>query len=174
MIECLCPMCGAETDFEADCPGYGSPGKVMVCYPYCGNAQRYFCTKCTWWYRDPNNRSAEGMGIAPSWLKEIHASLESESIVGELEEIIPQTQIPDGMPGLIEGRIIHYVAYNYRHLAGIVIGYDPAQSYSNADIVIFTNMSNVNNVKNFGMQFHTDIEYSEVPKPGTWHWVEKA
>jgi hypothetical protein len=80
------------------------------------------------------------------------------------------------MEGLIEGRIIHYVAYNGRHLAGMVIGLgahlvdEPAK----ADLVIFTNMSNVNGVKNFGMQFHQDVQYSETKEPGTWHWIEKA
>lgn len=81
---------------------------------------------------------------------------------------------PGTMPGLIEGSIVHYVAYNGRHLAGMIIGRDASQSYSDADLVIFTNMSNVNGVKNFGMQFHQDIQYSEDLKPGTWHWVEKA
>lgn len=77
---------------------------------------------------------------------------------------------PTTIPGLAEGRIIHYVAYNGRHLAGMVIGHED----HTADLVIFTNMSNVNGVKNFGMQFHQDIEYSELLKPGTWHWPEKA
>lgn len=81
---------------------------------------------------------------------------------------------PDGMPGLIEGRIIHYVAYNGRHLAGMVIGHDSATSYSDADLVVFTNMSNVNGVKNFGQQFHQDVKYSEELRPGTYHFVERA
>lgn len=81
---------------------------------------------------------------------------------------------PESLPGLIEGRIIHYVAYNGRHLAGMVIGHDGSQSYSQADLVIFTNTGNVNGVKNFGMQFHSDVEYSKEPKSGTWHWPEKA
>lgn len=83
-----------------------------------------------------------------------------------------ETTFPQGMPGVIEGRIIHYVAYNQRHLAGIVIGYDPTRHESEVDIVIWTNMSNVNGVKNFGQQFHQDVPYSEVPVPGTWHFAE--
>lgn len=77
---------------------------------------------------------------------------------------------PTSLPRLIEGQIIHYVAYSGRHLAGMIIGHEG----NAADLVIFTNMSNVNGVKNFGMQFHQDIEYSELLKPGTWHWPEKA
>ncbi len=83
-------------------------------------------------------------------------------------------QIPAGLPGLTEGRMCHYVAYNNRHLAAIVIGHDDAQSYSDADLVVFTNMSNVNGVKNFGTQFHQDVKHDENKAPGTWHWIEKA
>lgn len=77
------------------------------------------------------------------------------------------------MEGLIEGRIVHYVAYNQRHLAAIVIGVwpDPA---GKVDIALFTNLDNVNGVKNFGLQFHQGIDYSDNKEPGTWHWVEKA
>ena len=75
------------------------------------------------------------------------------------------------MEGLTEGRMVHYVAYNNRHLAGIIIGHNDG---INADLAIFTNMSNVNGVKNFGLQFHQDIAYSEAKEPGTWHWIEPA
>lgn len=74
------------------------------------------------------------------------------------------------MDGLTEGRMCHYVAYNNRHLASIVIGFKDDK----ADLAVFTNMSNVNGVKNFGLQFHQEIAYSETKEPGTWHWIEKA
>lgn len=74
------------------------------------------------------------------------------------------------MDGLIEGRIVHYVAYNMRHLAALVIGCNE----SKADLAVFTNMENVAGKKNFGLQFHQDIEYNQEPKPGTWHWTERA
>ncbi|MCK9521036.1 MAG: hypothetical protein M0R74_18730 [Dehalococcoidia bacterium] len=77
------------------------------------------------------------------------------------------------MDGLIEGRIIHYVAYNNRHLAGIVIGCVPEKR--TADLALFTNMANVNGVKNFGLQFHQDVAYDGLDKkPGTWHWIERT
>lgn len=72
------------------------------------------------------------------------------------------------MEGLIEGRIVHYVAYNYRHLMGAVIGVEDG---GKADLVIFTNMKNAAGNKSFGMQFHQDVEYSAEPRPGTWHWT---
>jgi len=68
-----CPQCNSKTDWRLECPGYGGEGKVMVCYPPCGNAIEYFCTNeaCQWWHRSPNNRSDKAtMGAAPSWLAE--------------------------------------------------------------------------------------------------------
>ncbi len=75
------------------------------------------------------------------------------------------------MEGLTEGRIAHYVAFNNRHLAAIVIGHTGGV---NADLAVFTNMLNVNGLKNFGLQFHQDVAYSESKEPGTWHWPERA
>ena len=78
---------------------------------------------------------------------------------------------PTSLPGLTEGRMCHYVAYNSRHLAAIVIGHTEG---SNADLAVFTNMLNVQGLKNFGLQFHQSVAYSETKEPGTWHWIEKA
>ena len=74
--------------------------------------------------------------------------------------------------GLIEGRVVHYVAYNNRHLAAMVIGC--IQELNEADLVVFTNMENAAGKKNFGTQFHQDVKYSENKEPGTWHWPERA
>jgi hypothetical protein len=74
------------------------------------------------------------------------------------------------MDGVTAGRIVHYVAYNKRCLAAIVIGVNEDQS---ADIVLFTNLENVNGDKNFGLQFHQEIHGSENKEPGTWHWPER-
>lgn len=68
-----CPACGTpDTDWEFDCPGYLRDGAVVVCYPpgSCGNATRYFCTACEWWYRTPNGRRGDEveMGARPVWL----------------------------------------------------------------------------------------------------------
>lgn len=83
------------------------------------------------------------------------------------------------MDELIEGKMCHYVAYNHRHLAAIIIGYSVGTQAVNppfhyADLAVFTNMSNVNGAKNFGLQFHQDIPYSDDKEPGTWHFIEKA
>ncbi len=70
--------------------------------------------------------------------------------------------------GITEGRIAHYVAYNKRHLAAIVIGYEG----NHADLAVFTNMKNVAGTQSFGIQFHEAVVYSETPTPGTWHYPE--
>ena len=41
------------------------------------------------------------------------------------------------MEGLIEDRIVHYVAYNNRHLAAIVIGVNQDK----VELALFTNMA---------------------------------
>jgi hypothetical protein len=77
------------------------------------------------------------------------------------------------MEALIEGRMCHYVAFNRRHLAAIVIWLENEES-SIVDLAVFTNMLNVNNTKNFGIQFHQSIPFSAAGEPGTWHWIERA
>lgn len=74
--------------------------------------------------------------------------------------------------GLTEGRIVHYVAYNSRHLAGIVTGAGDAEN--TADLAVFTNMKNVAGNKNGGLQFHFEVAYSENKEPGTFHWPERV
>ena len=76
------------------------------------------------------------------------------------------------MNGLIEGRIVHYTAYNNRNLAAMVIGVGDFEK-GMVDLVVYTNMESVAGKKNFGVQFHQDVVYSEIPKPGTWHWIER-
>lgn len=76
------------------------------------------------------------------------------------------------MDGVIEGRIVHYVAYNQRCLAGMIIGHAPDGV---CDLVVFTNLPNVNGVKNFGTQFHQDVAYDgEKNTPGSWHFPERV
>jgi hypothetical protein len=66
-----CPLCvSTAITIEHTCPGYmNQSGRVMVCHPYCGNAQEYRCS-CGWWYRYPvGSRSTQGMGVAPDWIE---------------------------------------------------------------------------------------------------------
>lgn len=87
----------------------------------------------------------------------------------EHDELIKLAKQPEPqMKEPTEGCIVHYVAYNNRHLAAMVIGADRTKT----DLVVFTNMKNVKGVKNFGIQFHQDVEFGA--GPGTWHWIERA
>lgn len=63
---------------------------------------------------------------------------------------------------------VHYVAYNGRHLAAIVI----EQQDDVADLAVFTNMSNVAGKKNYGLQFHQEVVYNKDLQPGTWHRID--
>ena len=70
VIEEPCPVCGAETEWQPACPGYGDP--LMRCNPPCGNADFYHCfnRECDWWYRFPDRRpesTSMPMGARPEW-----------------------------------------------------------------------------------------------------------
>lgn len=97
-----------------------------------------------------------------------HSEEELEAGLAKLKADIQHAVAPSGF---IEGAIVHYVAYNGRHLAALVIG---RTGNNLADLAVFTNMANVNGAKNFGLQFHQDIAYSSGKEPGTWHRPEEA
>ncbi len=74
---------------------------------------------------------------------------------------------------ITEGRNVHYVAYNNRHLASIITGSEEPETEV-VDLAVFTNMRNVNGDKSGGVQFHWGIKHDEETKaPGTWHWIER-
>lgn len=76
------------------------------------------------------------------------------------------------MPGLAEGRIVHYVAYNDRHLAAVVIGGDFASGAVN--LAVFSDMPNVRGGVNFGLQFQASVPFDDANAPGSWHWPERV
>ena len=76
------------------------------------------------------------------------------------------------MQGLTEGRIVHYVAYNDRHLAAIVTGVNPDKPQAN--LCVFTDMANIMGDLTGGVQFHFHVPFSETPNPGTFHWPERV
>lgn len=78
--------------------------------------------------------------------------------------------------GLTEGRIVHYVAYNGRHLAAIVTGHSASVTRltgDEVDLAVFTDLDNVNGQPNGGVQFHFSVPHSEAATPGHWHWPER-
>ncbi len=70
------------------------------------------------------------------------------------------------MNGLIEGRIVHLVTSERegsRHSAAIVAGIKDAE-VGTVNLGVFTSSG-----QGYSM---LDVEYSETPKPRTWHWIE--
>ncbi len=86
------------------------------------------------------------------------------------------------MDGLTEGRIVHYVMPDGDHRAAIVVKvWNKDTGVSN--LTVFTDWSNdiignesdaLNALIAAGTFWRTSVEYSEEPKPNTWHWIEKA
>lgn len=87
------------------------------------------------------------------------------------------------MEGLTEGRNVHFVVDDGpnkgAHRAAIIVrvwrqgdGTPPKNGYSN--LVVF--MDGTNDGDQFAgcVSWQTSVEYSEEPKPRTWHWIEKA
>ena len=82
---------------------------------------------------------------------------------------------PEIAQGVGVGRIVHYVAYNGKCLAGIITDHESDAMATIADLVVFTSLPNAAGVKNGGIQTHFAVVYSESDhRPGTWHWPERV
>lgn len=88
------------------------------------------------------------------------------------------------MEGLTEGRIVHYVLdagpHAGEHRAAVVVkvwrksdGAPPDNGYSNL-MVFLDGMNDSPTGVTHSMLWATSVEYSEEPKPRTWHWIERA
>jgi len=86
------------------------------------------------------------------------------------------------MDGLTEGRIVHFVLsdgpHEGEHRPAIVVkvwrqgdGSPPANGYSN--LVVFMDGTNDGAAFAGCVRWATSIEYSEEPRPRTWHWIER-
>jgi hypothetical protein len=73
------------------------------------------------------------------------------------------------MDGLTEGRMVHFVVPSGKHRAGIVLNVIDKKA-GKVDLVVFSMPDDGLG----GFLMNTNTEYSEEPKPGTWHWIEKA
>lgn len=83
------------------------------------------------------------------------------------------------MDGLTEGRIVHYVMPDGnsigQHRPAIVVnawGGNPTDGRVN--LQVFTDFGNDGKDFESGRYWATSAPYSEEPKPGTWHWIERA
>lgn len=84
------------------------------------------------------------------------------------------------MPGLTEGRIVHYVLASGRnqgqHRPAIVVR-DWKQPNGLVQLQVFTDETNdyaPGVPGSNGIFWATSVIYSEGKEPGTWHWIEKA
>mgnify|MGYP000989721294 CR=1 FL=1 len=80
---------------------------------------------------------------------------------------------PKAIPGLTEGRIVHYVLPDgIEHRPAMIVRvWDHGTGMSN--LQVFTDGSNDQSVDQ-GLIWRGSIFYSEDKLPGTWHWIEKA
>jgi len=96
------------------------------------------------------------------------------------------------MEGLTEGRMVHYVMPNGQHRPAIIVKvWDHQGVNGTSNLQVITDGPNdlpftfeeKEQFKNFGMVpedvrhghiWKTSILFSEEPKPGTWHWIEKS
>lgn len=90
------------------------------------------------------------------------------------------TQLPP-MPGLTEGRIVHYVLPDGPHAgehrpAIIVKIWDRHRGYANLQVFIDGGNDIAWPISEHipGTQWATSVEFSEEPRPRTWHWIEPA
>jgi hypothetical protein len=89
-----------------------------------------------------------------------------------------QSQEPQALPGLIEGRIVHYVMPTDREVqlqhrpAVIVRIWDHGQGTVN--LQVFTDGDNDGVCAAGETWWRTSIRYSEKMEPNTWHWIERA
>lgn len=94
------------------------------------------------------------------------------------------TEKPAPIPGLTEGRIVHYVLPHGRgagqHRPAIVVKDWKSHEYAGApgsvNLHVFTDHTNDFQVGegSDGHLWATSIRYSEEKEPGTWHWIEVA
>lgn len=87
------------------------------------------------------------------------------------------TEPPKAIPGLTEGRIVHYVLPDGpnagQHRPAIIVRvWNPVSS--TVQLQVFTDGSNDGPKYAAGLFWATSVMLSEEPKPGTWHWIERA
>ena len=77
------------------------------------------------------------------------------------------------IPGLTEGRIVHYVLPNEQHRPAVIVRvWDTVTGMSN--LQVFMDGNNDKHVTHHGLDWVGSVFYSEEPKVNTWHYIEKA
>lgn len=73
------------------------------------------------------------------------------------------------MPGLTEGRIVHYVLQDGSHRAAIVVR-NWRTPGGCCNLQVFLDGEEIEG----GRAWRTSVLYSAKPQPHTWHWPEKT
>jgi len=95
-------------------------------------------------------------------------------------EVLQEQKPPAEMPGLSEGRIVHYVLQDGAHRPAIIVrNWNSPGGCCNMQVFLDgVNDEGITHVATDdarrGMQWCTSILYSAKPQPGTWHWPEMA
>ena len=77
------------------------------------------------------------------------------------------------MDGLTEGRMVHYVTEFGYHLAAIVTKIWNTDGMVNLNVQVPGDGVN-GSYESAPVERKTSVDFSDYPKPNTWHWIEKA
>jgi hypothetical protein len=86
------------------------------------------------------------------------------------------------MDGLTEGRIVHFVLPSGVHRPAIIVAvWNQTTGTSNLQVFLdgtndkgaFDGVENPPDVSK-GIMWGLSADYSETPRPHSWHWIEKA
>jgi hypothetical protein len=84
------------------------------------------------------------------------------------------------MDGLTAGRMVHYVLsdtdsprHPSEHRPAVVVKVWGDHPNGCCQLVVFMDGSNDEQAGDL-TKWKTSVVYSEDPKPGTWHWIERA
>jgi hypothetical protein len=80
---------------------------------------------------------------------------------------------PAPIPGLINGRVVHYVLDQDKHRPGIITNVLDATD-GTVNIVVFFDGPNDGRSTHSSSEVLAAVEYSEFNVVGTWHFIEKA
>ena len=106
----------------------------------------------------------------------------------EIVQDLPEVELGP-IPGLIEGRVVHYVLDDGRHKGqhrpAIIVRVQRKSdnlpyagkwmhiSYT-VQLLVFVDGSNDVPAGQPPILWKSSVHYSETHEPGTWHWIEKA
>lgn len=77
------------------------------------------------------------------------------------------------MDGLTVGRIVHHVDTDGLHRAAIVV-HVWSKEHGVVNLQVFNNGIFGERHPPEGTFLQTSVQFSEVPEPNRWHWIEKA